>query len=285
MSDQSPAGIGDNSSRALLDTYREQNASLPAFLATEHGPLIQMLDDLRAECESAPALVDSDDLEKSATDLGGKLAKARKQIRDSRKTVKDAISPGVKIADDFFSKLEDPVDLALRSVERRVNAWKDTKKLAADAARREEERKAAEAKRLADEAAQRARQAEEEARRLHEDASATAEQKSAAWYAAQDASKEVIQTHVAAKTAAAELSTPVGKVTTVAVGESGAKSVQRANWTGDIVDLVELDVVTLLPYITRAALDSAVRAFAIDTKGTKPLAGARIYERTATSFR
>ena len=285
MSEQSAAGIGDNSSRGLLDIIKQQNAELPGFLAYEHTALIQAIDNLRTECESAPAVVDSDDLEKAATDLGGSLAKIRGQVKNSRKTVKDAVQPGVKIVDEFFNKLDEPIEGLLRTIERRVNAWKDTKRLAAEAARREQERQAAEAKRAADEAARRQREAQEAADRAQQDETATAEEKTALWDAASFATREVIQTHVAAKTIAAEVAAPQPKATTVATGATGAKSLQRTNWVGEITDLEALDLNALRYIITRAALDSAVNAYAREFKGTKPLAGAKIEEKTSVAFK
>lgn len=285
MSDQATAGIGDNSSRGLLDIIKQQNTELPAFLVYEHAALIQAIDDLKQECETSPSLITDDDLEKAATDLGGKLAKARTQIKNSKKLIKDAVQPGVKIVDEFFNKLDEPLELALKAVERRVNYYKDEKRAAAERARREEQLKAEAARREAEEAARRKKEADDEAARVLQDASATAEEKSAAWNAAHDVGREAMHANIAAKEAVAVAAAPAPKSTTVATGDTGAKSVQRTTWVGEIIDLETLDLNKLRHLISRTALDSAVNAFAREKKNTEELAGARIYEKTGVSFR
>jgi hypothetical protein len=223
---------------------------------------------LKADFDAAPTVIDSDDLEKQATDLGGRLAKFLKLTEAQRTIDKAPTLQASRIVDNFYSGLKDTVAPCMAQTERRVNAYKDEKARIARLAREEAERRqreaAAEAERLAREAQ---RLKDEEAGKL---------ERQAANQAAVDAAKE-------AKAAAKEVRAAPVSVQTK--GESGTSSIQTKRWTGEITDLESLDLEALRPYISTAELEKAVRAYALKHQDTKPLAGAKIYEKSSTSFR
>lgn len=260
--DNSRAVMGDNKP-TFLDFFKEQNESLPGLLATEHADLLQIAGELKSDFVDAPTVVDSDEVEKTMTDLGGRLAKFLKLAEATRTVDKAPTLQSSRIVDNFFSSLTQIVQPCMSQVERRVNAYKVEKARIAKAERDERERiareAAAEAQRLAEEAMQH----EGEARR--------------------EAEAEAAQ--AAARAKAAEKTVAKTVVSTQARTESGAQSVQKTSWTGDIVDLDLLDLNALRPYISVSALEVAVRQYASKFKGERPLEGAKIYEKSHTSFK
>lgn len=276
------AGIGHNR-LAFLDFYRDQNADLRTFLTKEYAGTLENAAALKAKFDLAPTIIDTDELERQMTDLGGDLGKLIKTIAAQKKVTKEPLSAAVGIADDFFAALHTPTDVCMRTVERRVNAYKDEKRSAAQRAREEEERKAAEmkaeAERLAAEA-KRIAAAEEAARAQGE----PAEDVTQMYYDRQIAEKEAHRATLAAREAASVAAAPIAAPAKVK-GDTGTASIQRTTWTGEIEDINALDLEALRPYISRAALDSAVKAFAVVVKDTRPLAGARVFAKTSTSFR
>lgn len=281
MSEQATATIGHNS---LLAIYAEQNAALPGYLLQEHDLLISRAADLKNDTDAAPQTIDTDELEREATELGGKLAKFIKEIAAARKASKEPVAAGVAIVDSFFNRILPPIENAKVIVERRVNAYKDVKRAAAGRERQEAERiareKAAEARRLQEEAN---RRADEEAR-LRQESAMPADQ-DAAYEDRAAAQREATTAAVEAHEAQARATVAKAAPQTTVKAESGAASIQRTTWTGEIEDLETLDLEPLRHIITRAALDAAVRVYAVQFKDTRPLAGAKIYAKTSTAFR
>lgn len=271
----------------FLEFYTEQNNALPGHLAAEYASLVSDVETLKADFDLSPEKVDSDDIEKQLTELGSRLSKFIKLSEAQRKITKDPTIKAGQIVDNFFNGMRDKVALSLSQVERRVNAWKDEKR------RIERERQAAEEARAREAAAEAARLKAEaeraERERVEATARAAAEQDEGARREAAEAEQrrqawaaEATRQEAEAK-AAARAAKPVVAIQTR--GESGAQSSQRTTWTGEITDLETLDLHALRPYIARAALDAAVRQYATTHKDTQPLAGARIFEKTSTSFR
>lgn len=284
---ENPRAVPGDNRATLMDFYKEQNEALPGFLAAEHAQLLSDVETLKSDFDIAPDKVDSDEIEKQMTDLGARLSKFLKLAESQRTIAKDPTLKASRIVDNFFSGMKDKVSPCLAQVERRVNAWKDEKR------RIERERQAAEearARAAAEEAARARAEAERAERERREaEARAAAEQDEGARQEAAEAERrrqaaaaEAARAEADAK-AAAKLAKPA--VATQTRGESGAQSSQRTTWTGEIVDLETLDLNALRPYIARAALDAAVRQYATTHKDTQPLAGARIFEKTSTSFR
>lgn len=261
MAEQDSPGIGHN--RSFLELYKEHNAALPDYLASEHADIAARARELKEEFELAPTDILDDEAEKVATEFGGRLAKFVKMAEAQRTIDKAPTLQASRIVDNFFIELSGGIDSCLKMLSKRVNAYKDEKAKAARAAKEEEQRKAAAAR---DEAERLKRLAKEE-----QDAAVRKAMES-------DAKQAETTAKVAERTAAAA---PV----TTARGDNGTSSVQSKRWTGEITDLETLDLLELRPYIATAALESAVRQYAVKHKDTRPLAGARCFEFSSTSFR
>lgn len=288
--DENPRAIIGDNRPSLLEFYVAQNQQLLGWLTEEHADLVSGVATLKADFDAAPLIVDADEIERSLTDLGGRVSKFLKSVEAQRKIDKAPIQAAVRTVDDFFAHISAVLEPCLGSLQKRLNDYKDLKRREQIRLQEEEQRKvreaAAAAQRLRDEADKLAReQAEAAAKELAvDDSEAIAErqaQDSARRLAELEAERAAREAIAAAEEAAANRS--IG--TPTVRGETGAKSVQSMRWTGDIVDVDTLDLNALRPYISVAELEKAVRQYALKFKDTKPLAGARIYEKSSTSFR
>lgn len=268
------AVIGDNR-KSFVDLCKDLNADLLKYLAEEHADMMNSAIALQDEFETAPAVVDTDDAEKVMTDLGGRLSKFIKSLDRVRTIDKAPTLEAGRLVDTFFANMTNSLAPRMKMLERRVNAYKD-EKAAAEKRRREE------AERVAREQAAEAARKLEETRRAAEAESDEAARKERE----HEVNVAAAEVHNAEKAVvAAEKVVTKGPPVTTVRAESGTQSVQATRWVGEITDIDNLDLNALRPFISVPELEKAVRQYALRYKDTRPLTGAKISEKSSTSFK
>lgn len=277
--------IGDLSSTGdhqMSDTQQTPPASghndppLPERLAIKHEALVAAVRDLDTEAKKMPASISDDDGSALVSDFIKKSNGYLKRIKALRVDEKEPFLKAGREVDGFFQQHAAAVEAINARLNKTLTAYL-TKK--ADDERMERLRiaaeRAAEEKRqrdLAEAAIQEARDAEQAGLRAEQiDAVADA---SAAMRGAQRASVDTIRADRAAAAAPAELARTRGTQSLATLSRS---------WEFEILDPAEIDMEILRPFISRPALEAAVRAFVV--AGNRELSGVQIYEATKANVR
>lgn len=252
---ENPRAVAGNN-QDVLAQYRELAEALPDFLRSKHPHLISETAEIAALFRESPAVLETDEQELAMTDLGGRLSKFLKSADLQRKLDKKPITDGEDALERFYKSFTVMLSEHLETLRRRVNAYKDAK-----LKKEREEREALRQEQLRLEREQ--REAKERAAREFEE------------LAASQATPEP----------AAPPPPPPPKPAPMVTGATGAKSGQSFRWVGEIVDVDSLDLNALRPFLKRADLEAAVNRYAVEYEDTKPLTGAKISQKSNTTFR
>ena len=229
-----------------IDILRER-------LEEEATPLARRRDELLASVDRAPLEITDDDLAGRTADLIMLIATCHKAAETQRVGCKEPFLEAGRAVDGFYKKITVPLEKAKRAIEQRLTAYQ-RKKADEERRRREED---AERQRLA---------AEEAAKSIATDADLDE---------AINAEADAKKAETAAEAKPAELSR--------SRGDLGAVASLRTEWTGEITDRNNLDLLALRAHIPLDALEKAVRSFV--RAGGRELKGANIYERTSSVVR
>lgn len=180
--DQTP-GPGHNRP-PMLDFYKEQNETLPAYLEAESVDILKRYEELTGAYDRAPLVVDSAEINAKFTDfVNKKIASLRAAIKGAHGLYKAPFLEGGRIVDAFYKRRDDRLADIQTELRKRQTAWNlkveaDKRRAAEEAARiaraaqEEAERIAAEERRKAEAARQEQERALAEERRKREAAEA-----------------------------------------------------------------------------------------------------------------
>ncbi len=233
-------------------------------LAANHDEALRTVEAIAARANSAPEKIESDLVLASVGEVAAEAARAWKELDAERSREKEPFLKAGREVDAFFKPALDRLDRIKRALTDRVNVYQRAK--AAEARRRQQEAEA-EARRKAEEAR---RQAEEAAKHGRaDDALAALEDAAAAEREAREA--------VAA--------TPTAAESTRLRTASGTTITTRTTMAFEVEDYDAIPLDKLRPYLDRAAIDKALRAYLKVAKGSAKLPGVRFFEEEAAQFR
>jgi hypothetical protein len=284
------AVVGDNSPELITTTQLSKDfAHLEAAVA-----------EALEFASNAPLVVEDDaDISVLREAVRGLMAQ-HKRAEAIRVDTKQPYLNAERVVDGYFSKLKTTLNEVQSQIEGRAKRYLD-KKAADEKARREEEaRKAREEEQRQAAAARAAEQQAAEARRKAEEAAtlaqtsqradeaakaaiakADADASSAAAVAAQRKQAEALNTATQAqKTTEAK---PAEMARTVASG--GGMATLKQSFDFEIIDVHAIDLESIRSFIVQADLEKAIRRFVGAHDDTRPLAGVRIFPKTAAQFR
>lgn len=251
--EQEPIGkIGDN------------KPPLRARLEINYTDLRKRATELLEAFARAPETIPDDATQGKIGDLYRLLATCSSKAEALRKDEKEPFIADGKAVDAFFKDIADPLDKAMFALKLRSTTYSNVKI-------------AAERKRLAD---------EETAKRLEAAKALQAAQKAAdagkgkaadkALEKAAAASAAAQQAQEAAQAAPAELARTRGEHATVST---------QTRWVHEVTDWAAIPLETLRPFLSRDEIEKAIRNFVRQNKDAVPLAGVRIFQSTASTFR
>jgi hypothetical protein len=256
MTDVAPAGLGHNNPPAL---------SLRERLLESSTELLRDVDQAAAAATRLPTKVSSDDDLGACGDAVRDARAVLKRVKQAKTSEKEPFLQGGREVDAFFAVPTERLDRVIATLEERCSEYQRAK--------------AAEARRLAEEEARRARdKADAERRRAREAAAggrvavaARAEDR------AQAADERAERAERDAAARAADL--------TRSRSASGTLATARQTWRGEIINLANVDLEKLRPFIKREAIEAALNAFVRINKGAVEVAGCRIFEDIRAAFR
>lgn len=226
-------------------------------LQEAHAAVIANLDTLAELANGAPKDIADDRQAADVADLAARAGDLRKKLDAIRKKEKDPFLTAEREVDGFF---RDPIARADRidkALMQRVTAYTRAK---AEKERFERE-----------ETARKAREAEEAARRQAEEAMSAGR--------TEDAMADIEDAQDAARQAAEVAAAPVSASEATRIHTDGGMTVTpKTEWAFEIVDPAKVDLEALRPFIKPDAIEAAVRAFVRINKGTRQIAGVRIFE-------
>jgi hypothetical protein len=300
MNETAPAGIGDNRPPPGLDLRNR--------LAEDYAELAETAARLVKQANASPAAITDDDTVGVAGDLIKEISACSKRAEKIRVDEKEPFLQGGRDVDGFFKTLTGQLEKAKGSLEKVVGVYLRAKAAEERRAREEAERKAREeaerkmreaeeaererqeiarrreAKRIADEQAAREAEAAEVAANepqtigdlskpfeVDPDVEAETQATLAADHALEDAAEHETQAEIAAKAAAAK---PAELARTRS--DAGSVSTLREFWDFTVDDYDAIPLAVLRPYIDRANIDKAVRAYV--KHGGRQLDGVRIFK-------
>jgi hypothetical protein len=250
---QEPIGkIGDN------------KPPLKARLEMHYTDLKKRAAELLEAFARAPAEIGDDATLGKIGDLYRLMATCTNKAEALRKDEKEPFILDGKTVDAFFKDISDPIDRAMQALKGRSTLYSNAKITA-------------ERKRLAD---------EEAARRAEAARALEAAQKAADAGRAKTADKHLAKAEQA--TAAAEQAQEAAQVPSAAFartrGEHATVTTQT-RWTHEVTDWGAIPLEMLRPFLSRDEIEKAIRNFVRQNKDAVPLAGVRIFQSTASSFR
>ena len=240
------AEIGHNLPPKDADPIRDR-------LTDQYADLMARQTELLASFERAPEIVDDDKISGKFGDLAKEMRTCIANIKTARVSEKDPYLNGGRSVDAFFFGIDGPLKKAMEILRDRSDIYLIAK--------------AEKEKCIAEKAA---KVAAEEAARLEAKAKTDADIETAIELTEEARRQEKIATEKPAERARTR-------------GELGSVSTLHTEWVGEILSYDTLDLEALRPHIPRDALDKAVRAYV--KTGARQLAGAKIYEKSTTSFR
>lgn len=267
-------------------------------LARDNAELVRNVEDLIAEADRQPTVVNDDETMGQVADVARRLRDLTQRIDGIRKVEKEPHLRAEQAVDGFFFGLFSRV--MRRNNTDNMGAFDRLQKVVDDYNQRklaEERRRRAEAERLASEARQKAVRAAQEARRLQAESEAAA---------ARSRKPENVEAHMeqaAGHASTAALATAQAQVArdrhVDAREESQAKPADmvRQRTEGgamvtaarvpyiEITDPAALDAKALWPYIKHDEMLRAVKEWAKVTQHRQPMAGAIIEMRNKTVIR
>lgn len=232
-------------------------------LTRDYAPTIDELELLAARADAQPKNIEDDDAAAPLSDLVRDVTASLKRIESHREKEKEPYLKSGREVDGFFKPLAERGLKIKRAMEDRLGVWLRTK-------------------------AARERAAQEEAARL---AAQEAQDRIAAAMAAEAAGKPV---EAIAQTEAAIVAERRSNDATALAeakpadlsrlrSQAGAVSSLREDWDFSVENYDEIDLSALRPFLARAALDTAIRAFV--RAGRRDLGGVRIYQVTRAVVR
>ena len=261
----------------MNDTLTNRPDPVPGILAqleTDYGYLIKAVDDYDVEASAMPATVRDEDTRHRFAEAISRMQKTTKSIENARTAEKAPFLASERAVDGFFMalnrRLGDVVDDLNACLTKYLNVLREQERARQEAA-------AAEARRQA-------RLAQEEAQAAQEKAQAE-ERASARRRAAEEASRKEQEAdrHTVAAMAAEQAAQAKPAEVVRGRSDSGKLSTLRTTWVGEILDLDELDVERLKPFIAKQHLEQALRAYV--RAGHRELRGAAIYETSSAQVR
>lgn len=242
----------------------DEKSPLRARLEEQHAALLADIAALAERANAAPATVESDDVLGVVSDLAKSATAVAKRAETARTSEKEPYLAAGREIDGFFKALAERLERIGAAMKTRATEYLRRKE-AEERRRREEE-----ARKAREEAEARMREAAEaEAARRPIDADTALDRAAIAATTAQEAIR-------AAEAPAADLAR-----TRSASGASMATL--RTTWDFEIDDLGAIDLEAIRPYLARADIEKAIRAYV--AKGNRRLRGARIFERSVASIR
>lgn len=237
---------------------------LPERLAADYSHFDGEIEQVAEKANAAPLKITNDDELGKTGDIARAARALSKRIDNDRKSEKEPYLSANKTIEAFFKEKTDRLTMMFVTLEKRATEY--------------QKEKAAEAKRRAD---AEARKAQEEAERQRRIAEKEAERNRPTGAASHADKAEALEDKAAAAAAIAESS--AANLTRHRT-ESGVVTAQT-KFTFEITDLPNVDLEKLRPYIAKADIEKAVRAFVRVNKDSIPLAGVRIFADIKASFR
>lgn len=250
-----PAGLGHN---------QPPEVPLADRLKEEHAEALAMVDAIAAKATAAPTEIETEDQKAALTDIAAEAAKHRKVVDGTRIAVKAPFKKAVDDIDGFFRGPIDRLERIDKALMQRVTAF-DRAKVAREreAARRKEEE---------------ARKAEEAARQEAQQA-ATAGRLDDAMAALEDAA----DAGAAARSVATAAPNTADSTRVTTAG--GVVASAQTEWTFEVTDRTAVDLNALRDFIAPDDVDAALKRFVKINKGTRQIAGVRIFEDVITRRR
>lgn len=236
----------------------------PEQLEIDHAAILTAVANLRARFESAIPVVENDEdvgaLGEMVKDIRAEWQRVDATREDARRDYLDA----QRIVNSFFNERKDTLAGFMAELEARQKVYLD-KKADKERARQEEI----------------SRLAKVESDRLAEQARlAAADNKPVEAEVAAQASQRAEATAVEAQEQAQSKPADLARTRTT----SGTATL-AVEWKFEITELPKIDLEALRPYLPRADLEKAIRAFVKVNKGDRPLVGVRIYSTTKAQNR
>lgn len=267
---ENPRAKAGGNKPPIAEFYREQNDTLPGYLAEDNAEIAARVAELQAAFTRAPAAVTNDDLAGKVADFIAQVAKCAKQAEAKRVDAKAGPLTAGRLIDGYFQKqILEKLDAIKKPLTDRLTAFERIK--AAEERKRREEAEAvarAEAQRLA-------REAEAAAARLD-----TAEDLDAA-IAAEDAAAAQRAEAAKALEAATAKAADMSKV----VGDYGSSSSLRTTWVARIEDENAIDLSLLRGFLSTDSIQKALNAYVRIHKDKKPMKGVSFAEETTAVVR
>lgn len=255
------AGIGHNeppeNANPIIDRLNEK-----------YEPQVSRKDELLEALERAPDEITDD---KTAGDMAVFIKQCGEAVKEAKGIHKDEKQPYLdngRSVDSFFKTVWEPLLDVKATLEHRLGAYQKKK---ADAERIKREAEENKARLEAEEAERKALEAKEKVR---EDGGLTAA------IEADDAAKDAAEAAATAERAADAPAKDMGRIHS----DTGVTASHKGKWVGKIVDLPNLDLAALRPYIKFSELERAVNEYAKKTNGAA-LAGAEMKEKFTTRVR
>lgn len=245
-------------------------------LAQKYESLIEAVKCLPSDVAGLPAPINDDSDAAAISDFIKKASAYTKRIEALRKVEKDPVLKAGNTIDAFFRAEATAVSKVVSPLERALTKYLQDK---AEVERQERMRRAREleaqeraAREAAAAALREAREAEEAGLRAAQAESAA--EASRAVHEATQANVAVVRAAKAADAAPAEM----GRTR----GAESLATLQRA-WEFEILDFDQIDIQRLWPFISRPAVEAAIRAFV--AAGNREIPGVRIFETTTARVR
>lgn len=244
--DTAAPNIGHNNPPSI-DTYRELNESLPAYIEIEEKKLFDRFGVLKESFARAPATVDSPEADAKMTDFDKKqFGELKSALKDAHGRYKRPFLDGGATVDGLFKRLVDQIETMQSEIRKRQTAYKLKQEAEARRKAQEEARRQAEIE----------QKKREEAERLA--AKARTEKQLNNAIAAETAAKQAEADRIAAEEAAAAKPAEL----TRSRGDQGGVSSLRSEWKVQVEDRAKLLAdPAILAYISADALDQAARAW------------------------
>lgn len=249
-----PAGMGHNSQIPTPEQIRDA-------LEIDYADLRSTADSLILSADDLPPMADEQNLGQF-TSIVAQLRATMGEAESHRVKEKDPYMRAERMVDSVFSGLKERMQKAMHSASRRVDAYMQAKLAAERAERMRQARELEEKARLEREAAERARKPEHIVTKTTQ-ANVTAVQ-----------ARDAIE---------AARATPAA-MTRERVAEGQLTTMKQVGYV-ELLEIGEVDLETLRPYLAEDALLKAARAYAKLSNYKKPLKGFNIGMKDETVIR
>lgn len=222
-------------------------------LREKHRELFSRVDELTATALSVPAVITDDTMQGKVGDTVDLISALVSKADAERVKEKEPHLTAGRVVDAFFKSIADAMAPHKATLLKRSTVYLLKK------------------------------QDEEKARRAEEERIALAEAERLAQIAASDADldRAIVQEAAAIEATKAVQATPADMVRTR--GDYGSVSTLRKSWVFEIVEYGDVSLDALRPYLARADVEKAIRAFVL--KGGRDLKGVRIFEEQKAMVR